>query len=233
MKQRYQAIIIGVFVIMFAVLLHFSGLLNYLSFDYLASKKDMLKFIVRRHYAASAFYFVLLYLVVIACAVPAVAPLTLLAGFLFGVLPGALFSLIGVTCGATLSFFLVRYVLKNTVQKKYKVQLHDFNERIRAHGVVNYLLMLQLLTVVPFFVINTLASLANVSLATFLWTTVVGCLPVILVFSFAGRQFAYIGSVRDIFSVPVLLLFASLIVLVLIPIIIRVLRSSDHPLDTK
>lgn len=228
MKQRYQALLVGLIIIAIIVMLHMAGITNYLSIQSLSTKKDMLKWVVRRHYVASVFYYLLLYVVVIACAVPAVAPLTMLAGFLFGVLPGALYSLIGSTVGATCSFFVVRYLLKNTVQKKYRAQLQEFNERLGTQGISNYLLTLQFLTVVPFFVINTLASLAHVPVLTFVWTTVVGSLPIVLLYSFAGRQLTHISSAKDIFSLPVVFLLGALVCLALVPIVVRRIRARNQ-----
>jgi uncharacterized membrane protein YdjX (TVP38/TMEM64 family) len=228
MKQLYKVIGLLLVVGALILLLHLVGITHYLSLDYLASRKDMLKWGVRFHYGRAVFYYILLYITVIACAVPAVAPLTMLAGFLFGVLPGSLYALVGSTVGATVSFFGVRYLLRNTIQKRYKVQLQEFNERLGQSGRSSYLLTLQFLSVVPFFVINTLAALAHVDLFTFVWTTVVGSLPIIVLYAFAGQQLSNISSVRDIFSFPVMMVLGLLIVCALFPIVIRRWRSRSQ-----
>lgn len=226
MKQRHSkiAIILGVVAALIG-LIYFSGVTRYLSFSYFSTRKDMLKWVVQRHYGLSVLYYVLLYTAVIACAVPAVAPLTMLAGFLFGVFPGFVYSLVGSVAGATVSFLVVRYVLAQALHKKYKVRLREFTEKIEQQGVASYLLMMQFLTVVPFFVINTLAALANVRLITFIWTTLVGSMPIVFLYALAGRQLSHISSAKDIFSGPVVLFLGCLICLALLPLLIRFIRS--------
>jgi len=207
-------------------LLFMSGIMPYLSLDYLATKKDVLKYMVNRHYTTTVCCYMIAYIAVIACGVPAVAPLTMLAGFLFGIVYGSVYSSIGATCGSLLSFFVVRYLTHNIVQKRYTSLVHEFHEKIEANGIAHYLLGLQFLTVVPFFVINTLAALADVPIITFFWTTVLGSCPIIVVYAYAGQKFSTISSVKDIFSSSVILLFAFLFCLTLAPYCIRKIRST-------
>lgn len=226
MKQRYRRLTIVLLVLAAIItLVYFSGVARYLSFSYFSTRKDILKLVVQRYYALSVLYYILLYSAVLACAVPAVAPLTMLAGFLFGVFPGFIYSLVGSVVGATVSFLAVRYVLQQALHKKYKARLRDFTEKIDQQGVANYLLTMQFLTVVPFFVINTLAALANVRLQTFIWTTAIGSVPTLFLYALAGRQLSHISSAKDIFSGPIIVLLGSLICLALLPIVIRFVRN--------
>ena len=221
MKQLYKAIGLILFLIAIVIVIQCTGVTQYLSLDYLSSQKDTLKWYVEFHYTRSVVYYLLLYAFVIACAVPAVAPLTMFAGFLFGVVPGACYALIGSTAGATVSFFVVRYVLKNTIQRRYRPQIKEFNEKLGTQGRASYLLTLQFLSVIPFFVINTLAALAHVSLYTFVWTTIVGSIPIVFLYAFAGRQLIHITSIKDIFTIPVIAVFVLLVGCALLPIIVR------------
>jgi len=60
-----------------------------------------------------------------------------------------------------------------------------------------------------------------VPIRTFIWVTVVGNIPLLFICSLAGRQLATIHSVHDILSPQVLLSFALLALLALLPIFFR------------
>ena len=87
---------------------------------------------------------------------------------------------------------------------------------------------MQLLTVIPFFVINTLAGLADVPLFTFIWTTVLGSLPLLFIYSLAGRQLGEIEAVRDILKPHMVALLIILALLALLPMVIKRLRQSNE-----
>ena len=108
----------------------------------------------------------------------------------------------------------------------YGNRIVTFKKQMDVHGV-NYILMLHFVTVVPYFVINTLAALSDISLVTFVWATIVGSIPIISVYAFAGRQLSYIQSVGDIFSPPIILAFVLLIVLACMPIILKRLKNIE------
>ena len=167
------------------------------------------------------------YALIIALAIPAVAPLTVLGGFLFNALPGLLYALIGATLGSIIYFLFIRYVVSNLVRQRYRARLDKFNEQIKAYGY-SYLLTMQLLTVIPFFVINTLAGLADVPLFTFIWTTVLGSLPLLFIYSLAGRQLGEIEAVRDILKPHMVALLIILALLALLPMVIKRLRQSNE-----
>jgi len=213
-----RALIIGLILLFAIILLRYFGIGDYLTFEQLKSNRTYLKQLVENHYWFSVALYLGIYIAVIACCIPATPPLTIVGGFLFGVVPGILYALIGATIGATISFLLVRYVLKNTVSVYFHDRIEQFNKQIRIYGMASYLLILQFVTIFPFFVVNTLAGLANVPLWTFVWTSLVGSFPSLFVYTLAGRQLGIIESARDIFSPSVLIVFVILILIVLFPL---------------
>ena len=82
---------------------------------------------------------------------------------------------------------------------------------------------------IPYFFINALAALTNVSTFTFMWTTCVGSIPIIFIYAFAGRQLYLVESVRDIFSPSIIALLLFLIGVSLLPILFRYV-SKDRDL---
>jgi uncharacterized membrane protein YdjX (TVP38/TMEM64 family) len=164
---------------------------------------------VASHYHQSVFYYIIAYMTEVILVLPLSALLTLLSGFLFGVLPGALYTNVGATLGATISFLLVRYWFGHFLQKKYAPQLKAFNQAFEQKGWW-YLMMTRFVFVIPFFVINILAGLTKVPLWTFIWTTSLGIIPSTLIYAYTGQQLNSIHSLHDIFTPKVLGAFGAL-----------------------
>lgn len=179
---------------------------------------------VAKNYVLSVFLYILFYITIISLSLPAAMLTTVAGGYLFGIVPGAVYANIGATLGATVSFLTVRHLIGKYIQDRYKEKLAGFNAAMKEDGIL-YLLAVHLIAVIPFFVINMLAGLTDIPLWTFMWTTSLGILPGSLVYTFAGRQLHTINSVHDIFSPGVLTAFALLTLLSLLPIIIKRIRA--------
>jgi len=177
-----------------------------------------------RYYIISVIIYVVLYFIAIASSLPITAPITMAGGFLFGTFSAVIYSTVAATGGATLAFLLFRSFSKATIGKKYEAQLARFSKGLDEYGAF-YLLIVHFMFIVPFFVINALAALANVPLWRFIWTTAVGFLPCAIVYSFAGRQLISIRSFSDIFSWKIIVALILLICIVILPIAFKHLKK--------
>lgn len=200
---------------------------RYLNFETMKRNREALLAFVRARHVAAAFLFCAVYLST-AFFLPGALVLTVLGGFLFGFLPGALYANLSAAAGACLAFLASRYVAGDMMQKRYAQQLRGFNREIERHGP-NYLLVLRIVPVLPFFVVNYLAGLTKISLPRFLFTTFLGMLPGSLVYSFAGRQLETIARPEDILSTGVMVALSLLAVLALLPVIVNALRKLRFP----
>jgi len=208
-------------------LLYYFGIAGYVTPGNFKQNASYLKAIVQERYATSVIIFMAASAALMLLTLPLTGPIAVCGGFLFGLWPGVLYTMIGVIVGIAFSFLIVRYALSHVVRDKYSERLVSFNARMREYGYT-YLISLQLLTVVPYFIINTLAALADVPFHTFLWTTVVGSLPIVIIYAFAGRQLYMIRSWSDILSVNMLLLLLGLAVIALLPMLMRKFRKVDN-----
>jgi uncharacterized membrane protein YdjX (TVP38/TMEM64 family) len=77
-------------------------------------------------------------------------------------------------------------------------------------------------------VINILAALTKVPLATFIWTTMLGVAPATFIFAFAGQQLLDISSIRDVFSPRVILALVLLAMFAFLPIMIKWFRRKKQ-----
>lgn len=225
MKREHKIRLgIGIGIIIFIVLLRLSGIGSYFKFEHLKEHRVSLQRMVQERYTRSVFLYIALYAFLIALSIPASALLTVTGGFLFGTLPGLLYTNIGATIGGVLAFLTFRYFMGSIIQRKYKDKLIGFNKAVEEQGTY-YLVVVHFLAFVPFVLINILASFTNISLWTFIWTTSVGIIPGSLVYSYAGSQLATIDSIRDIVSIHIIIVFILLGVVAFLPTIVKQLRK--------
>ena len=167
---------------------------------------------VDQPWAAAATFFVV-YVLVTAVSLPGAVWLTLAGGALFGLWQGLLLVSFASTTGATLAMLAARFVLGDTVQRRFGERLRAVNDGIAKDGAF-YLFSLRLVPVFPFFLINLLMGLTQLKARTFYWASQVGMLPGTVVYVLAGTQLAQIDSLSGIAS-PGLL--GSFVLLALFP----------------
>ncbi len=225
MKQFQKKLFIGLLILIgFIFVLYYVGLSHYFSLEGIKANASYLKTQVEKHYFGSVIGFMLGSTTLIAFTLPVTGPVAVLGGFLFGLWPAVLYTMISALVGTAISFLVVSHAMSHVTRHHYGAQLASFKEQLNSYGHT-YLITLQLLTVVPYFVINTLAVLAGVPFSTFMWTTAIGSLPIVIIYAFAGRQLYMIQSWGDILSVNMLLLLLMLALLALLPMIIYKFRG--------
>ena len=155
------------------------------------------------------------YVAVAALSLPGAGLLTLAGGAIFGLGWGLLIVSFASSIGATLSFWMARFVLRDMVQARFGQRLAEINRGVERDGAL-YLLSLRLVFVVPFFVINLAMGLTTIRAWTFYWVSQVGMLAGTAVIVNAGTQLASIQSLKDVVS-PALL--GSFVLLGLFPLL--------------
>ena len=169
------------------------GLQDYVSIQILRENREtLLDFVTEQKVLAIAVY-MLVYILAIAFSVPGGLLLTVTGGFLFGAVLGATTVVIAATLGASLLFLAARSAFGEFLRAKagpWLVKLQDgFSE-----NAFNYLLVLRLVPLFPFFIVNIVPAFLGVSLRTYFVATMIGIIPGTAVFAIFG---AGIGSVLD------------------------------------
>lgn len=183
--------------------------------------------LVESYYIGYSALFILVYAAGVFIGLPIVIPLSVLGGYLFGLWFGVLYSLLGAVAGSIAYFLLIQHTISQKKNATYTEQLAHFKKLMHAWGP-HYLLFLHFTTIVPYLVINTLAALAQVPLATFIWTTTLGAIPGLFLYSFAGQQLGVIESAYDIIKPQFFLLFLVLAIASLMPIIINKWQAHNN-----
>jgi pyruvate/2-oxoglutarate dehydrogenase complex dihydrolipoamide dehydrogenase (E3) component/uncharacterized membrane protein YdjX (TVP38/TMEM64 family) len=153
--------------------------------------------------------FFLLYVAVTGLSLPGAAILTLAAGALFGLLTGTILVSLASTIGATLAFLAARYLLRDTVERRFGTRLSAIDRGIETDGAF-YLFTLRLVPVFPFFLVNLLMGLTAMKPLTFALVSQAGMLLGTIVYVNAGTELAKIDSLSGIVSPGLLLSFAAL-----------------------
>jgi pyruvate/2-oxoglutarate dehydrogenase complex dihydrolipoamide dehydrogenase (E3) component/uncharacterized membrane protein YdjX (TVP38/TMEM64 family) len=150
-----------------------------------------------------------LYVLMAALSLPGAAIMTLAGGALFGLAEGIVLASFASSIGAALAFALSRYVLRDSVQRRFGDTLTAVNAGMAKDGAF-YLFSLRLVPLFPFFVINLLMGLTSIPLRTFYWVTQIGALAGTAVYVYAGTQLARIERLADVASPKLLLAFTLL-----------------------
>ncbi|MEJ7591208.1 MAG: TVP38/TMEM64 family protein [Planctomycetaceae bacterium] len=138
----------------------------------------------------------LIYVTVTGMSLPGATAMTLLIGWLFGFWRGLVLVSFGSTTGATVAFLLSRYLLQQSITRRFGSRLEPFNDALRREGAF-YLFSLRLIPAVPFFVINAVMGLTPIRARTFFWVSQIGMLPGTAVYVYAGASVPNLQTLAD------------------------------------
>ncbi|HET9238718.1 MAG TPA: TVP38/TMEM64 family protein [Oligoflexus sp.] len=211
-----KLLLVLILLLFFTAFIHYD-LGRFLTIAQLKIAKHELLDYYASHRVMTALLFVVTYIVLAALSVPGALSLTFAAGAIFGPLLGTVLASVGSALGATGAFLSARYLLGNSIQKRYAGKLEMINRGFRDEGAF-YLVSLRLFAVIPYFVTNVVMGLTPIPTRTFLWATQLGMLPVIFLFTYTGTELSGIESVSDLFSPRLILSF---IAMALLPIVAK------------
>jgi uncharacterized membrane protein YdjX (TVP38/TMEM64 family) len=169
------------------------GLDQYLSFDALRRERGALVAWVNAYPLLAPVGYAAAYAVVVAFSLPIAAPMSLLAGFLFGIWVGVPVVAVGATVGAILVFLAARTAIGETLRARAGPRLQKLEAGFRRNAL-SYMLFLRLIPLFPFWLVNLAPALLGVPLSTFAIGTAIGVLPGVFVFVNVGRG---LGTIFD------------------------------------
>ncbi len=206
---------------------------RYLTFAALSENRDFLVTLVANGGVLAAAGFVMIYAVLTALSVPGAMLLTLAAGFLFGPWLGTLYALVGATLGASVVFLAARSGLYGLATRA-----GPRGQRLEAGfraDAFNYLLVLRLIPIFPFWLVNLVAGLAGMRLTAYIAATFFGMIPGAFVYASLGNGIGALiaaGQHPDpymIFRPSILLPIVGLAALALLPVFYKRWRGRRRP----
>lgn len=130
--------------------------------------------------------FVLVYAAAVAISFPGASILTVFGGFLFGLWPGVPAVVIAATLGATIIFIASKTALSDLLSERAGGFIKKM-ERGFHEDELNYMFLLRLVPVFPFWAINIAAGVLGVSLRNFFIGTLLGIIPGSFVYTSIGN----------------------------------------------
>ena len=208
---------------------------DYLNFQTLSEHYKKLQAFTNDHYVISVLTYMLVYILVVAFSIPGATVMTLIGGFLFGVIFGSIWVVLSATVGASITFLAVNTAFGNILKNKVDTKLSKIQKGF-TENAFNYLLVLRLIPIFPFFAINIAAGIVGMKLRTFFIATLIGIIPGSAVYAWVGSGLGYTLdqgksiNLGIIFEPQVLLPIIALAVLSIIPIIIKKFKSNPEDL---
>ena len=232
--------VLPILLIAIALSLFFAfGLHRYFTLETLRENRDALSAWVNASPALAIGLFILAYAAAVAISFPGASILTVFGGFLFGLWPGVPVVVIAATIGATVIFLAAKTALGDFLSDRAGGFVKNMEQGFHQNEL-NYMFVLRLVPVFPFWAINIAAGLLGVSFRNFLIGTLFGIIPGSFVYISIG---AAAGSAFDagkdvslsgiLFQPQTLLPIIGLIVLALIPIALKRFSKAAANLDTK
>jgi uncharacterized membrane protein YdjX (TVP38/TMEM64 family) len=175
------------------------GLHNYVSLDTLRDHRMELEAFVTGHLFLAGGLFTLIYAIATAISIPGALFLTIAGGLLFGTVLGTALTVLGATVGATILFITARSTFGGALRGRVGSWAERMAEGFRGNAF-NYLLVLRLVPLVPFFVVNLVPAFLGVPLRTYVVATLIGITPGALVYANVGAGFGDILSMEGPFS---------------------------------
>lgn len=206
---------------------------RYLNLGALAANHDRLCAMVEKGGVAADFGFVLAYAGLVALSVPGAAALTIAGGFLFGAGLGAALSVTGATLGAIAVFLAARAGLAGLLARAGP-RVRRFETGFHRNAL-NYLLVLRLIPLFPFWLINIAAGATGMRLVPFVIGTFVGIIPVTFVYASLGSglgdavEGGRMPGFEALLQPGILLPIAGLAALALVPVLYRRWRAGAVP----
>ncbi|MCH7888712.1 MAG: TVP38/TMEM64 family protein [Proteobacteria bacterium] len=137
--------------------------------------------------------YVTVYVLAIAFSVPGGAMMTIAGGFLFDWQLATIYVVFAATVGATAVFIVARSAVGNRLRARAGPWMKKMEAGFQENAL-NYLLVLRLIPVFPFFVINLVSAFLGVNLRTYVIATFIGIIPGTIVFALFGDG---LGSLLD------------------------------------
>ena len=176
-----------------AILLFAFDVGSLLNLESLREHKHWLSQQVAANLPLAALIFALTYACSTALSLPAGLMLTLIGGFLFGILLGSLLVVTGATLGAVAVFLAARTAFGDVLRRRAGPLLRKLQDGLQQDAL-SYLLVLRLIPLFPFWLVNIAPAFFGVSLRVYTLATVIGILPATVIYCSIG---AGLGALLD------------------------------------
>lgn len=166
---------------------------NYVSIDELVDQENQLRAAIATNPWRSFVIGFCIYTVL--ALVPGTGGKAIVYGWLFGFWQAVTIVTVGLTIAAMAIFLLSRYLIRESIERRYTDFLALMNKHLEKEGAF-YLVTLRMIHA-PFSIVNPVSGASRVQTWIFFWTTVVGLLPANAIWVYVGIR---LPSLRELAS---------------------------------
>lgn len=230
MKRKILALLPFILILLFILVFYLSNAYHLFNFQTIQQEHLKWKTYVDDHPFLSAIYYIGIYVVSVVLVIPDSTILTVLGGFLFPLPLAVCYACLSETIGGTLFFLATRLAFFETLGKKKVLWLHEMKRKFQADEAC-YLLFLRFSHLLPFWVINLGAGIFHIRIWTFIWTALIGVLPLTYFLADGGASLSkYFEThthfqLTEIFTTELKISLIALGLIALLPIAYKKLRD--------
>jgi len=190
--------------------------------EFIYSFISYLNNIISVYYFYSLFLYFIFLILFFTFSLPGGLIVLIASGFFFGFMQGFFINIISISLGSL--FFII--FSKNLLSKMFNKYFLKFSDKLSGYiknTSIEYLILVRLFIGPPLAFQNICISLLNVSKMKIFFTTIIGFIPQMLLFSYIGSYISNIIELQsivfsEIFSKEILFTFGLLIFLILLRI---------------
>lgn len=203
-----------------------SGLPKYFTFQSLKAHEKLIMLFISAHPILSPLIYMAFYTLTVIFLLPVRVVVSIAGGFFFANPLSTIYSLISYTTGSCIVFLLAKGPCRDLFLKKAGPGLKKLEKNFKKNSV-NYLLFLRILPITPPGFATFGFAFLGERLWTFAWTTFVGRIPMMIIFSAVGSKLGDIFrsgeevTIATFFNWWMILLILIPAVLTLLPIILK------------
>lgn len=211
--------------LLLAIIVYIFGFSHHFTLENLEQKEAFIMSWVHLHPILSTLTFFIVFVVSICLFIPASTILTLVAAMTYPAWYAFFLSVFSETIGTFLFFLILRFAFP--MPKGTSKDLLGKTEKSFQKHPASYLLFLRFSHFTPSWLISSLAALFNTKSWTFIWTTFLGCIPLVYLVVETGKtvKLATKGSSgfnwHNLFTTEIKLLFLAFGLISLLPVLIN------------
>ncbi len=133
--------------------------------------------------------------------------LSILGGLIFGPLLGTVFTLVGLTAGSVITFYLARGLGKSWAERALGHKYDRYEGYISKDSFYSIFLM-RVVPILPFDVVSSIAGISRARVDKYILATLLGSVPGVFIYVFFGDSVRSLSIKRVVFSVVFIAVFA-------------------------
>lgn len=223
MHKNVKHLIPFAVLILLILIVYLTNLHHAFSLNRIQEEQGRLIHFVHSHPILSPLIFITIYIISVCLVIPDSTILSLVGGLVFPLPLAVIYIVFAETVGGTIFFGILREVFRTTLIKSERPFFKKMRLKFNKHSI-SYLMFLRLSHVFPFWLTNVCASYFSVSYKTFIWTCLIGVIPLTVILADAGHSLSVLFAqnrlltLSDIFTTQVKFALLALGLIALFPI---------------